>query len=254
MVDIKPDRSGGASPDGGRQDAVSSGLGRRRRIRRVLRITGTLVAFLLIVVAGVVGHSTYRRHAIERKAIRRLQALDASFGRQTVGPEWLNRVLRRCNLPVLTSLGGVDQVNPEFCDSDLALLRYSSRIGNLDLDRTQVTDAGMVYLKGLTKITTLELNETRVTDAGLAHLKVLTGLRVLTLRDTSITDAGLAHLAGLSRLLKLDVTNTRVTDAGLEHLVGLTGLETVVLEGTRVTEDGIARLKQALPNVEVQDP
>ena len=197
----------------------------------MVRIIGAVIVLLAVGFAGIIGYPAYRRQATERKAIRRLKALKASCSGRVVGPGWLRVLIWRLrgSLPIM-SLTGVNSVSPEFGDEDLALLRYSTRIGNLDLDRTQVTDGGMVYLKNLREMTTLELCGTRVTDAGLAQLKHLISLRIVTLRDTGVTDAGLAHLTGLRNLLKVDVTNTAVTEAG------------------------IARLEQALPETEIAGP
>lgn len=217
------------------------------------RVTVVALVFLAAAVAATVGF-IYRGQRLERRTIARLRELNADFGMAATAPAWLVGVLRRCRLPVPTSIGSISDVGPDFCDNDLAMLQHCTRIGNLDLDRTQVSDAGLIYLRGFTKLTILELDETRVTDAGLVHLTGLPRLRVVTLAGTRITDAGLELLAQVENLSWVRVENTSVSDAGLAHLSRRPSLERVDLQGTRVTQAGIARLKEALPNVEVHGP
>jgi hypothetical protein len=76
----------------------------------------------------------------------------------------------------------------------------------------------------------------------------LTGL---TLAETQVTDAGLVHLRGMTRLTHLRLDTTEVTDDGLRHLVGLTKLKRLDLRKTKATEAGLARLKKAVPRLEV---
>lgn len=231
--------------------AISPG---QKRSRRILLVIVALVALVFLSTLAVAARLAYQRYTTEQRAAARLDALDASFGRAATVPPWLARLFRRLRLPVPTSIGGIDDVGPAFCDSDLALLRYCSHVGNLDLDRTQVTNEGMVHLKHFTGLYILELDETRITNAGLAHLRALPGLRCLTLAGTSISDAGLEHLAHLESLVRLDLSNTGVTDQGLVHLAELRNLERLDLAGTRVTQDGITDLKRRLANIEIRGP
>ncbi len=231
----------------------NSAHGRGRRWLRV-RVAVLLLVPALLGVGGVIAGLTYHRYAREERAIRRLRALNASIGRKWQGPEWLARALHRCRLPVPTGLGGIDRVDPGFCDDDLKLLRHCAGIEYLDLDRTRVTDAGMVYLRRFPRLRILELRETGVTDAGLAHVRGLKGLGALTLNGTKITDSGLLYLQELHDLHQLDLGDTPVTDRGLDSLTGLTNLELLGLEGTGVTEEGITRLKRALPRTKIRGP
>jgi hypothetical protein len=43
-----------------------------------------------------------------------------------------------------------------------------------------------------------------------------------------------------------------VTDEGLAHLAGLSHLERVRLYGSKITDEGVAKLKQSLPNCQVE--
>jgi Leucine-rich repeat (LRR) protein len=69
---------------------------------------------------------------------------------------------------------------------------------------------------------------------------------------TRLTDVGLENLKGLSGLQRLDLSSWRVTETGLEHLRGLTSLQTLNLINTRLTDTEVAKLKQALPNCNIQ--
>jgi hypothetical protein len=114
-------------------------------------------------------------------------------------------------------------------------------------------------------------------DYEMDHLKVLPQLQQLVLDSTEVTDAGLKNLAALPRLQRLlfggggheftrlgddnlksltlirtMAPGTKVTDDGLEYLVRLTGLQELLLGGTQITEQSVKKLRQALPNCQIQ--
>jgi hypothetical protein len=133
-----------------------------------------------------------------------------------------------------------------------AVPRGAERLLRIRLTGTSFDDAGMARFGELTKLQQLALNGTRVTDASLFYVKDLRHLADLDLCSTAVTDEGLAHLAGLTNLEILYLVNTRVTDAGIDHLMKLERLKLIYLAGTQVGEAGIAKLKAALPNVEIR--
>lgn len=106
-------------------------------------------------------------------------------------------------------------------------------------------------LKELKTLVHLNLRGLPVTDAQLAYLKDLTALTELHLEKTNITDKGLEQLRGLVQLEYLNLYGTAVTDAGLIQLEGMKKLKHLYLWQTRVTDAGVARLKKALPNLDV---
>ncbi len=61
-------------------------------------------------------------------------------------------------------------------------------------------------------------------------------------------------LAHLPKLQGLNLDNTQITDSGLEQLAVAKDLIHLSLRGTVVTPAGIAKLKQALPNLDISDP
>ena len=59
-------------------------------------------------------------------------------------------------------------------------------------------------------------------------------------------------MSGLKNLTVLSLTDTKVTNEGLRHISGLKNLTWLVLWDTKVTDEGIARLKAALPGLEIR--
>lgn len=116
---------------------------------------------------------------------------------------------------------------------------------------TTVTDSALVPLASMKNVLELNLAKTGISDAGLAHVKGLSDLTNLHLEGTRITDRGLANLAGLKNLTYLNLYGTQVTDAGLTSLLGLKNLKNLYVWQTKVTPEGAAKLKAALPNVNV---
>lgn len=112
-------------------------------------------------------------------------------------------------------------------------------------------DGELTVLKDLKNLLWLHLGNTDVTDQGLPHLAGLTSLTRLHLERTRVSDAGLAHLSQLENLTYLNLYETAVTDAGLGHLEGLKNLRNLYLWQTKVTPEGVEKLKQALPDCEI---
>jgi hypothetical protein len=136
-------------------------------------------------------------------------------------------------------------------DAGMKVLKGLPALRHVAMGGTKVTDAGLVDLQDLTQLEYLGLRADRVTDAGLVHLRKLTNLTGLTLSETQVTDAGLVHLCGMTRLTSLRLDTTGVTDDGLRNLAALPKLTELDLWKTKATEAGVARLKKALPRLEV---
>jgi hypothetical protein len=138
----------------------------------------------------------------------------------------------------------------------LARITGLARLEMLNLNSTRVTDAGLAHLAGLRCLKSLTLFGTRITDDGLVHLRGLDRLEVLGIYyhgGSEITDAGLAHLKSLKRLRELSVGGPKITDSGLAELHGLGNLEMLWLtDAPNVTPEGIARLRRALPRLDIK--
>jgi mono/diheme cytochrome c family protein len=122
---------------------------------------------------------------------------------------------------------------------------------NLHLAGANVSDASLSVLTGLKGVVRLDLGSTPITDAGLQRIKGLKELTELHLENTKITDAGMPSLADMKALTYLNLYGTGITDAGLMHLSGLTNLKHLYVWQTKVTDDGAAKLKKALPQVDI---
>lgn len=98
---------------------------------------------------------------------------------------------------------------------------------------------------------TLILRQGLAGDAFLAGLGTMPLLTYLELSGMQVTDAGMKYLSKLTSLRELILNDTGITDAGLEHLRGMTNLQQLSLSDTRVTRAGIDKLKEALPQCNV---
>jgi Leucine-rich repeat (LRR) protein len=65
-------------------------------------------------------------------------------------------------------------------------------------------------------------------------------------------DADLQSLQGLSSLEELDLVGNPISDPGMEHLQGLKSLRILYRNFTRVTLPGEAKLKLAIPGLQVR--
>ena len=74
----------------------------------------------------------------------------------------------------------------------------------------------------------------------------------MSLANTQITDAGLQYLKGMTQLEWLNLDSTQVSDAGLEQIKRLPKLERLVLTHTDVTDEGVKRLRETLPDRQIQ--
>jgi hypothetical protein len=117
---------------------------------------------------------------------------------------------------------------------------------------TKFSDDHVTPLKDLKDLAHLNLRGQEVTDAQLAHLKGLTGLTRLHLEKTKVTDKGLENLKGLVNLEYLNLYSTAVTDAGLANLKGMKKLKNLYVWQTKVTMEGAKKLKEALPQVDIE--
>ena len=110
------------------------------------------------------------------------------------------------------------QVDGKWTDEPLTLLKDLKGVVHLNLRGQPVTDAQLVHLKPLTELTHLHLERTKITDKGLENLKGLANLEYLNLYGTAVGDAGLTNLEGMKKLKKLYVWDTKVTAAGAAKL------------------------------------
>jgi tRNA A-37 threonylcarbamoyl transferase component Bud32 len=164
--------------------------------------------------------------------------------------------------------------------TDIALEHVATfpSVRGLNFGRTAVTGKTLDKLKAL-DLELLILNDGPIADEALRHLPLFPHLHHLALGKTAITDAGLAPLAELKQLDFLDLGETQITGAGLGALVSLPELKRLrlvnaahvgkeatphleqmkrltylELRGTRISPAGLTRLKQSLPQCEIDPP
>jgi len=123
---------------------------------------------------------------------------------------------------------------------------------NFSLLGADVSDDDLRLLRDLEPVLCwLNLARTNVTDEGVHLLRHFAELRRLHLQSTAITDRAARSLAGLEHLHYLNLYGTRVGDEGLKSLESMKSLRRLYLWQTPVTMDGVARLRLALPELEV---
>jgi len=102
------------------------------------------------------------------------------------------------------------------------------------------------------QVVQLKLTNQQVTDQDLQKIKPFKQLLQLQLEKSKITDEGLEHLRSLTSLEQLNLYGTGITDKGLEVLASCKQLKSLYLWKTNVTEEGIAKLKKALPKLNIE--
>ena len=116
----------------------------------------------------------------------------------------------------------------------------------------KTTDAHLHLLAPIAEqLRWLNLARTDVSDAGLGILARCHNLTRLHLENSRIGDAGLKHLRNLTNLEYLNLYGTNVGDAGLEELTNLTKLKKIFLWNTKVSPNGIQRLRERLPELDI---
>ena len=123
---------------------------------------------------------------------------------------------------------------------------------NVKPQNTQPADSVIHAFSGVSEqLTWLNLGGTGTTDELLASIVGFKNLTRLHLENTRVTDKGLKHLKKLPYLEYLNLYGTRVTDAGIHELATLSNLRKLYVWQTNVTSEGVAKLKKALPGLEV---
>ncbi len=182
------------------------------------------------------------------------------------------------SLPRIASLKELDLQCPAIKIENLPSLTPLTQLERLDCGLMQLGNRGIERLTGLANLRILMLDASDLKDDAVAGLNSLVELRELELSSGSFTNAGLKLLA-LPKLVNLSLTGCiHVTDSGLHNLGGFkslryldlmdagvvgkdfTGLASVpTLERVSMSsgqfegnDQSISRLKQILPNCEVE--
>ena len=125
----------------------------------------------------------------------------------------------------------------------------------LNIGGSSFGDVGVPYLATIKGLKNLSLGHMRVTDAGLAPLANHPALETLGLCPQGtprMTDAMMKTVVTLKALREFKVLETVLTyDGGLYLLKQLPNLKKVTLENVGLSDEDLAKLKAALPQVEI---
>lgn len=141
-------------------------------------------------------------------------------------------------------------VHTHFTDAGAQALAKLVNLERLQMGSRDATGAAVKPLAGLKKLRELDLHDLQATVEGVRHASEIQSLRVLRVYGP-IKDEGAQHLAKLKNLELLIVPGTQITDASLETFAGLSRLKRLEIQGNKVTDAGIAKLKAAVPGLEV---
>jgi hypothetical protein len=152
---------------------------------------------------------------------------------------------------LLTSLERLEIVHTHFTDKGAVHLRNLTRLRRLQLGSPEGTGASLAHLRGLTSLHELDLHDGQTSPDGAKHVGGLKSLRILRVYGGAYQDDDVMEIAKLASLESLVLHTPRLTDTGLQHLSSLKRLRRLEVMGTKVSAAGVARLKEALPRLEV---
>ena len=150
----------------------------------------------------------------------------------------------------VTSLERLEIVHTKFTDAGASALAKLVNLERLQLGSREATGAAVAHLTGLKRLRELDLHDGQASPEGARHTGKIESLRVLRVYGP-IKDEGAGHLAGLKNLEVLIVPGTGITDAGLEYFSGLKNLKRIEINGCKVSAAAVAKLKAAIPGLEV---
>lgn len=141
-------------------------------------------------------------------------------------------------------------VHTHFTDTGAQSLAKLVNLERLQMGSRKATGAAVKPLTGLKKLRELDLHDGQASVEGVRHASEIQSLRVLRIYGP-IKDEGAQPLAKLKNLEVLLVPGTQITDASLEAFAGLSRLKRLEIQGNKVTDGVIAKLKAAIPGLEV---
>ncbi len=233
-----------------------------------------LVLLLLLIAGAGLGWLWWGWNA-EQPTIARLGATGQLIIVAPIGPQRLRSVLGE-RMGYLTDR--VDSANVEglgVAETEQLDFRSLMQIQKLELFDCELSNRKLNSLAGLAKLRVLGLYRLRIEQPDLAFLEKLPALsglylsgewvhtagfepigrlghlKELSLYHTGTTDADLQKLRGLSSLEALYLVDDAISGAGLEHLQGLKSLKRLDIDTQMIGSPGMAKLKQAIPRLQV---
>jgi len=161
----------------------------------------------------------------------------------------------------LARQSGVETLNMtgRYWDETIAELRRMHSLKALILqglwqDTDYMTDVSLSHIGEMRSLESLDLYTGRFTEKGIRSLAQLPDLKLLSLANTRLTDAGLRNIARIHTLEDLSIRAEGLTDEDIACLEKLKELKRLCLFYNRsITEKAIARLKEKLPGLEVEE-
>ena len=153
-------------------------------------------------------------------------------------------------ISAVTSLERLEIVHVHFTDAGAPALAKLVNLERLQIGSRDATGAAIAPLTALKKLRELDLHDGQATAEGVRHASQIPSLRVLRIYG-GIKDEGAAPIGQLKNLETLIAANTGITDVALAHFAGLSNLRRLEIGGCKVTDAGVAKLKQAIPGLEV---
>jgi hypothetical protein len=151
----------------------------------------------------------------------------------------------------LTQIRRLWLFNCEVSNSNLSHVAGLAKLEDLRMWDLRIEKADLAFLEKLPALCTLYLNGNWVAKDGFEHIGRLKHLKNLDLYGSGMSDTDLEHLQGLASLVELRLDANPITDAGLEHLHGLKSLRVLEIHHALITLLGVAKLKQAIPGLQV---
>lgn len=211
----------------------------------------------------------------EQPTVERLGALRQKFTVAPIGPAQLREVLGKrwgyltqrveeAELQLLKAadtqalqLGSLSQIQTlrlfdcQASPSTLSRLADLKKLQALTLRYATVEKPDLAFLEKLPALSTLVLTGDWAGPAGLEQVGRLKHLKFLGLDKAGMKDADLQALQGLSSLEQLWLWGNPISDAGPAHLQGLKSLKRLWIDQRLIDSPGMAKLKQAIPGLQV---
>jgi hypothetical protein len=141
-------------------------------------------------------------------------------------------------------------VHTHFTDKGAQALGKLVNLERLQMGSRKATGAAVKPLTSLKKLRELDLHDGQASVEGVRHAAEIQSLRVLRVYGP-IKDEGAQHIARLKELEVLLIPGAQITDTSLEAFASLTRLRRLEVQGNKVSEAAVAKLKAALPSLDI---
>ncbi|MCA9129673.1 MAG: DUF3592 domain-containing protein [Planctomycetales bacterium] len=145
----------------------------------------------------------------------------------------------------------VDLSEIDGTDGILEILVHFPTLEHVSAKGKKITDQAVRHLLRLPNLRALDLHNTSLSSEGLRRLQQLQHLEMLSLKGTRIRSEAILSVVGMPALEELDLSYTAIDDQALEFLADCKELTSLDVKGTNVSSPAIQRLRQRLPDIDV---